>query len=158
MNTDVPAACEPSKTLLARLIEKMPSARVSRKRALEYAGMFAVLTVIYYCYFVRDAQVNASSPVIVIEPGQFIPIMLRFFVLTSWPFTLMAFFDPTWRSKDSGNVFLWSWIVTNLLWYHKTGCAFCIFTASFHIIPYLLCACVAHGFGVLYRRPSHDET
>jgi hypothetical protein len=153
MITDLPAAGEAPKSFLARL-----KTSVSRKKALEYLGMFVLLTVVYYCYFVRDAQVNASSPVIKIEPGQLIPLMVRFLVLTSWPFTLMAFFDSTWRSKDAGNVFLYAWLATNVLWYHKTGCAFCIFAAAFHIIPYLLCACVAHGFGVLYSRPPRNET
>ena len=153
MNTDLPASSGIPKTFLARLKTSM-----SRKRALEYLGMFAVLTVIYYCYFVRDAMVNASSPIIEIAPGQLIPLMVRFLVLTSWPFTLMAFFDPTWRSKDSGNVFLYAWLATNLLWYNKTGCAFCIFATSFHIIPYILCVWVAHGFGILYSRSPRDET
>jgi hypothetical protein len=153
MNTDLPASGEIPKTFLARF-----KTSVSRKKALEYLGMFVVLTVVYYCYFVRHATVNASSPVIEIEPGQLIPLMVRFLVLTSWPFTLMAFFDPTWRSKDTGNVFLYAWLATNLLWYHKTGCAFCIFAAFFHIIPYMLCAWVAHGFGFLYCRPPRDET
>lgn len=153
MNTESPAAGGPQKTFLARIKMSMP-----RKRALEYAGMFVLLTVIYYCYFVRDAAVNASSPVVDVAPGQFIPLMVRFLVLTSWPFTLMAFFDSTWRIKDAGNVFLWSWIATNVLWYHRTGCAFCIFSAVFRIIPYLLCASVAHGFGVLYSRAPRNET
>lgn len=150
MNTDVPAASETPKTLPAKLTP------ASRKRALEYLGMFAVLTVIYYCYFVRDAGANAVSPVMEIEPGQLIPLMLKFLVFTSWPFTLMAFFDCSWRSKDAGNVFLLSWLATNVLWYHQTGCAFCIFSASFHILPYVVCACVAHGFGVLYCRSRRE--
>lgn len=153
MNTDLPAACGPQKTFLAWL-----KASLSRKRALEYLGMLALLTVIYYCYFVRDAKANASSPVMVIAPGQLIPLMLKFLIFTSWPFTLMAFFDSTWRSKDAANVFLLSWTATTLLWYHKTDCDFCIFAASFHIIPYVLCAWVAHGFGVLYSRSPRDET
>src|SRR5215469_16993465 len=115
MNTDLPVSGEIPKTFLARLKTSM-----TRKKALEYLGMFAVLTVIYYCYFVRDAKVNASSPIIEIAPGQIIPLMVRFLVLTGWPFTLMAFFDSTWRSKDAGNVFLYAWLATNLLWYYKT--------------------------------------
>ncbi len=147
MNTELHAAAETPKTILAWL-----KLSVSRKKALEYLGMFALLTVIYYCYFVRDAGINDSSPVMDVTYSQVAVIMVRFFVLTSWPFTLMSFFDSTWRSKDAGNVFLFSWIATNLLWYHQTGCAFCIFAASFKVIPYALCAWVAHGLGMLYCR------
>jgi hypothetical protein len=146
MNTELQVAvAEVPKPLLVRL--KMP-----KKKALEYLGMFALLTVIYYCYFVRDAKANAISPVMEMTYSELIVIMVQFLVLTSWPFTLMSFFDSTWRSKDAGNVFLFSWIATNLLWYHQTGCAFCIFAASFKVIPYALCAWVAHGLGALYCR------
>ena len=149
------------KTLMARLIAKTPSVLVSHKKALEYLGMFAVLTATYYCYFVRDAGVNASSPIMgdTDTTGQLIQmvqLMLKFLIFTGWPFAFMSFYDSTWRCTDAGKMFLLSWIATNVLWYHQTGCAFCVFAAWFHVIPYVVCAWVAHGFGVLYcRTPQH---
>ena len=145
MNTELHAAVEVPKPLLVRW-------KISKKKALEYLGMFALLTVIYYCYFVRDARINAVSPIMEVTSGLAIVLMLKFFLFTGWPFLFMSFFDATWRSKDAGNVFLLSWIATNVLWYHQTGCAFCIFAASFKIFPYALCAWVAHGLGALYCR------
>ena len=158
MNTNLSAVGVTQKTHLAQLIAKVPSALVSHKKALEYLGMFAVLTATYYCYFVRDAGPNASSPIMEDTTGERIQVMLKFFLFTGWPFLFMSFYDSTWRSKDAGNMFLLSWIATNVLWYHKTGCAFCVFTASFRIIPYAFCAWVAHGVGVLYCRPPKDRS
>jgi hypothetical protein len=150
MNTELHAVVEVPKPLLVRW-------KISKKKALEFLGMFALLTVIYYCYFVRDARLNAISPIMEVTPGQFIVLMLKFFLFTAWPFLFMSYFDSTWRSKDAGNVFLLSWIVTNVLWYQQTGCAFCIFAASFKVVPYVLCAWIAHGLGALYCRCPRAE-
>ncbi|HTR41999.1 MAG TPA: hypothetical protein VMH87_10330 [Pseudomonadales bacterium] len=153
MNTELHAVGEAPKTFPVRL--KLP---VSRKKAVEYLGMFTLLTIIYYCYFVRDARVNDSSPIMVVTPGEFSVVMVKFFLFTGWPFLFLSYFDSSWRSKDAGNVFLLAWIATNVLWYHQTGCAFCIFSASFKIIPYALCAWIAHGLGALYCRSPRNES
>ena len=106
MNTNVPAV-ETPKTLLTWL-----KLSVSRKKALEYLGMFALLTAIYYCYFVRDAKLNDSSPVMAVTYSQLAVIMARFLIATSWPFTFMAFFDSTWRSRDMRISFYWICLMT----------------------------------------------
>jgi hypothetical protein len=157
MNTDLQIIGEIPKTFALRLYEKIVSLPPSRKKALEYLGLFALLTAIYYCYFVRGATVNACSADTEITLSQLGLLMLKFLVFTGWPFTVLAFFDPTWRSKDAGNVFLASYVTTNVLWYYKTGCGFCIFAAWFRIVPYILCAWLAHGLGALRFRSHGDE-
>jgi len=156
MNTDLRALGESPKTFLLGIYEKMASLPESRKKALEYVGLFAVLTAIYYCYFVRGAAANACSPDTEITLTQLGVLMLKFFVFTGWPFAILAFFDSTWRSKDAGNVFLASYVTTNVLWYFKTGCGFCIFAAWFRIVPYILCAWLAHGLGALRYRSQRE--
>jgi hypothetical protein len=147
---------ELSKPLFARLADKLQSFGLSPKRTLEHLTMFTVLTVIYYCYFVRDAKAN-TCPDIEITLTQLGVLMLKFLVFSGWPFAVMAAYDSGWRSKDAGNVFLVSYIVTSILWYHKTGCAFCIFAASFRIIPYVFCAWMAHSLGSIRHHWQHDE-
>lgn len=150
MNTDLHAADESPKSFLAGVQERLASIGLSRKKALEYTGMIALLTVIYYCYYVRDAK--ACEPDLELTFSLMGMLMLKFLVFTGWPFALMAFFDSSWRSKDAGNVFLVSYIITDVIWYHKTGCGFCIFAASVRLIPYVLCAWIAHGLGALRYR------
>lgn len=157
MNSDLYAAGEAPKTFLSGLYEKLASLPASRKKALEYMSLFAVLTSIYYCYFVRGASANACPADTVITPPQLGVLMLKFFVFTGWPFAVLAFFDSTWRSRDAGNVFLASYITTNALWYFKTGCGFCIYAAWFRIVPYILCAWLAHGLGALRYRSDREE-
>jgi hypothetical protein len=105
---------------------------------------------------VRGASANACSADTEITLSQLGVMMLKFFVFTGWPFAVLAFFDSTWRSKDAGNVFLASYITTNVFWYFKTGCGFCIFAAWFRIVPYILCAWLAHGLGALRHRQKLD--
>ena len=82
--------------------------------------MFAVLTVVYYCYFVYAAKANTCAPVTVITLSYIGVLALKTFIFTAWPFALMAGYDPAWRSKDAGNVFLATYIAANVLWYHRT--------------------------------------
>lgn len=155
MNTDSHANAETPKTFLSRLCEKMASLPVSRKKVLQYLGMFGVLTVIYYCYFV--AGTKNSCPVVVITLPQLGVLFLKFLLFSGWPFAAMAFFDPTWRSRDAGNVFVASYVTVNVIWYYKTGCGFCIFAAWVEIIPCILCAWLAHGLGALRYRAQREE-
>jgi hypothetical protein len=157
MNTDLPAVGEMPKSFSSRLFEKLASLPASRKKALEYVGLFVVLTAIYYCYFVRGASANACGTDTEITLTQLGVLMLKFFVFTGWPFAVLAFFDSTWRSRDAGNVFLASYITTNVFWYFKTGCGFCIFAAWFRIVPYILCAWLAHGLGAVRHRRRRQE-
>lgn len=139
-------------SFLARLADKCVSIGVSPKKAAEYLGGFLMLTAIYYFYFVRDARENVCPPDETITFAQLGVLMLKFFICTSWPFVLVAFLDSEWSGKDAGNLFLAAYLFTNFLWYLKTGCAPCIFAASFRIIPYVFCAMMAHALGTARHR------
>lgn len=157
MNTDFSAA-EMLKTIPARLSEKIESLGLPRKKALEYAGMFVALTVIYYCYYLRDWKQNTCRPeTTVVTIPELGVLMLKFLAFTAWPFALMAGFDSTWRSKDAGNVFLAAYVAGNVWFYHRTHCGFCIFAAAFRIIPYVFCAWLAHGIGAWVHRIRRPE-
>ena len=147
MNTDFSVDGELTKTLPARLAEKMESIGVSPKKALEYLALFAVLAIIYYCDLMRGWKQSLCSPDQVILFSELPVILLKHFVFTAWPFALVAGLDPTWRSKDAGNVFLAAYVVANVFWFRKTGCGFCVFAAAFRVIPFVFCAMIAHGLG-----------
>lgn len=155
MNTEFRAHDGLFRPLFSRLADKLVSCGLSPKRTLEHIAMFTVLTVIYYCYFVRDAKPN-TCPNIEITLTQLGVLMLKFLAFTSWPFALMAALDSGWRNKDGGNVFLAAYIFTNILWYHRTHCAFCIFASAMRVVPYAICACIAHAVGSL-RYGWHRE-
>ena len=157
MNSESHVLTESSKTFLSGFNQKMASLPASRKKALEYVGLFAVLTAIYYCYFVRGSMANAGGTDTEMTLSQAGAFMLKFFVFTGWPFAILAFSDSTWRGKDAGNVFLASYIASNALWYFKTGCGICIFATWFRIVPYILCACLAHGIGALRYWVQREE-
>ena len=156
MNTDSPAG-RGLKTLPARLAEKIEFIGVPRKKALEYLALFVVLGAIYYCDLTRDWKHSLSCPDQVIMFSELPMIMLKFLAFTAWPFALVAGLDPTWRSKDAGNVFLAAYMAANVLWFHKTGCGFCICAASFRIIPFVFCAMIAHGLGAWRHRSRVEE-
>ncbi|MGH7941073.1 MAG: hypothetical protein ACREFR_08395 [Limisphaerales bacterium] len=147
MDTNLQAADELAKTFVTVIHEKVASMGAFQKKVLKYPGMIGLLTVIYYCYHVRDAM--ACEPNVALTLSQLGALMLKFLLFTAWPFALMSFFDSSWRSNDAGNVFLISYVITGIIWYHKTGCGFCIFAASAHLIPYVFCAWTAHGLGSL---------
>lgn len=158
MNTDFPAGREPLKAFPARVAEKIESLGVSPKKALEYVALFVVLGTIYYCDLTRGyKEGTCSTEDRVIYFFDLPLIFLKHFLYTAWPFALMAFFDRTWRSQDAGNVFLAAYIGANVVWYHHTGCGFCILAASFRTIPFVFCALIAHGLGAWRHRSRLEE-
>src|SRR5882672_5502681 len=119
MNTDFPANGEPPRTLPVRLTKKLESIGVSPKRALEYFALFVVLGTIYYCDLTRGYQQGTCSTTERVINFSDLPlIFLKHFIYTAWPFGLVAFFDPTWRTKDAGNAFLAAYIGANVVWFH----------------------------------------
>jgi hypothetical protein len=157
MKIDLPAGGELPKTLPARLAEKMESIGVSPMKALEYLALFVVLGTIYYCDLTRDWKQSICTPDQVITFSELPVIMFKFLVFTAWPFAIVAALDPTWRSRDAGNVFPAAYIGANALWFHHTGCGFCVFAASFRIIPFVFCALIAHSLGAWRHRSRVEE-
>jgi hypothetical protein len=157
MNTDVPDSGELPNTFPARLVEKMESIGVSPKKALEYLAMFVVLGVVYYCYLIHGWKQNASNPDQIITLSDVPGILLKYFVVTAWPFALVAGLDPTWRSKDAGNVLLAAYVAAYVFWYHQTGCGFCLLAASFRTTPFILSALIAHSLGAWRHRSRLEE-
>lgn len=156
MNTDSPAGRDRLKTLPARLAEKIETLGVSPKKALEYLAMFLVLGTIYYHDLNRGYQQGICNPERDIYVSDLPLIFLKYFLYTAWPFAIAAAFDPTWRSQDAGNVFLAAYIGANAVWFHHTGCGFCILAASFRTIPLAFGALIAHRLGA-WRHRSHLE-
>ena len=156
MNSDLPDAGEALKSVLERIGEKMAAIGLSPKKVLEYFTMFTVLTVVYYGYFVYAAKMNTCAPVVVITLSYISVHTLKIFLFTGWPFALMAGYDPLWRNKDAGNIFLVAYIAANVLWYHRTGCGFCMLSAPFRAVPYVFCAWVGHSLGALRYRLRRD--
>jgi len=157
MNTDTPAGGDMPKTLPARLAVKIESIGVSPKKTLEYLAMFVVLGTIYYYDLNRGYQQGAATPDRVITFSELPLIFLKYFLYTAWPFAIVAALDPTWRSKDAGNVFLAAYIAANVVWFHHTGCGFCIFAASFRTIPFVTGAIIAHKLGAWRHRSRLEE-
>ena len=157
MNTHFPTDGDLPKTLPARVAAKIESAGVSPKKAFEYLVLFVVLGTMYYCDLTRARNNSLRDPDQVIYFSQLPLIFLKYFLYTAWPFGLVAAFDATWRSKDAGNVFLAAYIAANVVWYHHTGCGFCVLGASFRIIPFVFCAMIAHGLGNWRHRSRLEE-
>ena len=157
MNTDFSACRETFKTLLTRLAEKMKAIGVSPKKAVEYLALFVVLGVIYYCDFTREDHQAACSTEKDIYVADLPLIFLKYFLHTAWPFAIVAALDPAWRSQDAGNVFLAAYVAANVVWFHHTGCGFCIFAASFRTIPFVFGAMLAHKIGAWRHRSRLEE-
>jgi len=116
--------------------------------------MFTGLTVLYYFYFVYDAKTTGGATTTIITLPLIASFTLKTFAFTAWPFALLAALDPDWRNQDAANVLLAAYITANVIWYHRTGCAFCLLPASFKVIPYVFCAWVAHSLGALRFRAA----
>jgi hypothetical protein len=141
-----------------RLADRLASIGVSPKKAVEYLAMFLVLGTIYYCDLTRGYKASACNTEPVIIQFSDLPlIFLKYFLYTAWPFALVALIDSNWTSKDAGNVFLAAYIGANMVWFHHTGCGFCIFAASFRTIPFLLGAMIAHRLGAWRHRGRGEE-
>jgi hypothetical protein len=152
MNINALTTAEPLKMFPTHLPEKVTPFVVSQKKALEYAGLFTLLTAIYYCSFGSVAKTDISSLGAQMTFFQVSSMTLKAFLFTGWPFVLLAYFDRAWRSRDAGTVLVASYIATNILLYHKTGYDFCLFATSLQIIPYIFVAWAAHGLGALRFR------
>ena len=109
--------------------------------------MFVVLGAFIYFDLARGYRANNSGMDRIIMFSDLPMILLQYFLLTSWPFELVAAYDSTWTTKDAGNVFLAAYIAGNAVWFLHTGCGICIFAASFRAIPFLLGGMIAHSLG-----------
>ena len=158
MNTNFPAGRELPQKLPARLVAKIESLGVSPKKAMAYLAMFVVLGTIYYCDLMRGYQQSACNTTERVVYFSDLPlIFLKYFLYTAWPFAIVAALDPTWRSKDAGNVFLAAYIGANVVWFHHTGCGFCILAASCRILPLAFGALIAHKLGCWRHRSRLEE-
>ena len=153
MNADFSPDGGLPRTVPARLAAKLESFGVSPKKALEYAALFVVLGTIYYCDLTRGYQQSAHNTAERVIYFSDLPlIFLKYFLYAAWPFAIMAAYDSTWTTKDAGNAFLAAYIGANVVWFHHTGCGFCIFAASFRTIPFLLGGMIAHRLGAWRHR------
>lgn len=158
MNANFPGGSEMPKTLPARLAEKIVSLGVSPKKALEYLALFVVLGIIYYCELTRGRQQAACSTTEQVIYFSDLPlIFLKYFLCTAWPFAIVAAYDSKWTPKDAGNVFLAGYVAANWVWFHHTGCGFCILAASFRTIPLVCGAMLAHKLGAWRHRSRQEE-
>jgi len=158
MNTGFQADDELPKTFPARLAEKIESFGVSPKKALEYAAMILVLGTIYYFDLTRGRQQAACNTTDQVIPlSELLRIFLKYFLFTAWPFVLLALCDATWTSKDAGNVFIAAYLGANVVWFHHTGCGFCVFAAAFRIVPIVFCALLAHNLGARRHRARVED-
>ena len=139
--------------LRGRITERIQSIEPLRRKALESLGLLMILGIIYSVYLRELWSVPVCRDVAL--DFSYLLVLLKFLVLTGWPFALMAFLDETWSSKDAGRVFLAAFITTNAFWMHKYHHRFCPFSFAFEIFPYVFSASVAHAIGAW--RPASAE-
>ena len=148
----------PPKSFPARLADRIESFGVSPKKAMEYAAMILVLGIIYYCDLMHRHQQAACTPAEqIISLSELTLIFLKYFLCTAWPFAIVAACDSQWTNKDAGNVFLAGYVGANWVWFHHTGCGFCILAASFRTIPLVAGALLAHKLGSWRHRVRIKE-
>ena len=147
MNSDFAASHEMPRSFTTRVAVKIQSFGLSPRKALEYLVMFVVLGAFIYFDLARGYRANNSGMDRIIMFSDLPMIFLQYFLLTSWPFGLVAAYDSTWTTKDAGNVFLAAYIAGNAVWFLHTGCGICIFAASFRAIPFLIGGMIAHSLG-----------
>jgi hypothetical protein len=130
------------RTIQAWLTEKIEFLGPFWKRAIEYTAMFTALWIIY------SSRIKGSNRCIAITfDFAFTLQVVKFFLLTGWPFALVACLDTTWRDKDAARVFLAAYIATNVFWIHAGRCGFCPYSAPFLMFPYILSALAGHRIG-----------
>jgi hypothetical protein len=113
--------------------------------------LFVILGTIYSFYLQKLWSVPACADVVIdVSYGL---VLLKFIVLTGWPFALLPFLDETWTSKDAGRVFLVAFVTTNVFWMHKYHHNFCPFSFAFEVFPYVFSAIVGNATGTF--RPHH---
>jgi hypothetical protein len=152
MNAKIQSAFETATDLRARIADRLQSMDPLPRKTFESLALFVILGTIYSVYL----QALWSIPICrnVSLDFAYVLVLLKFLVLTGWPFALMALLDETWASNDAGRVFLATFITTNAFWMHKYSHTFCPFSFAFEIFPYIFSAMVAHAIGSR-RQPSH---
>ena len=76
-----------------------------------------------------------------------IPHLLKFFLITGWPYALLAFIDKDWRYKDASKIGSMAWLGAFLLLIHQYGLNACPLGVLGMGIPFFMSGCLAHALG-----------
>ncbi len=157
MNLRIQPAFGAAIGLRARIAERIQNIEPLQRKVLESLGLLLILGIIYSVYLQELWSIPVCREVAL--DFAYLMVLLKFLVLTGWPFVLLACLDDTWSSKDAGRVFLAAFLATNAYWMHKYHHSFCPYSFAFEIFPYVFSASVGHAIGARtqsFRRPVED--
>jgi hypothetical protein len=156
MNAKVQDAFASAIGLRSRMVDRIQEVEPWRRKVVESVGLLLVLGIIYSVYL----KALWSIPVcrVVELDAAYLLVLLKFLMLTGWPFALLAFLDDSWRSKDAGRIFLAAFLTANAYWMHKYHHSFCQYSFAFEIFPYVFSALVGHAIGAaVHLNKEHED-
>ena len=123
---------------------------LTRRKMIEYMGLFFVLLVIYsiclpsYLKFLDAAPARLGL-------GGFMSPLVKFCLVSVLPFGVLAYSDKTWRSSDAASVICGAWgvVYMGLSVQYKELCPMGLLIA---LIPFILTAQLAHIVGHFCQR------
>jgi hypothetical protein len=131
---------------------------ISWHRVRQYLGLFCVLVVIYGLCLSNYIKFLSTESTILGGFGfsdVMKPLVGTCFV-SAVPFSVLAYFDKTWRSVDAARVILWAGIAV----YMGLSLQFkglCPMGVLLGLVPFILSAQIAHTIGSLCRSRKHDD-
>ena len=120
--------------------------------------LFIVLFATYQYYMgwlfgamVDSATGKSSEPIVKDSMLQF-PALLKFFLITGWPFAVLAFVFKDWNSTDAARVAFPTFAAVSAIELHHYGLNQCprVLVLS---VPFLATAAIGHAIGAM-RRPA----
>jgi hypothetical protein len=127
---------------------------INRHKIFQYVGLFSILVVFYSICLSNYLKFVSVAPD-EIGLGDLVGPLVKFCVVASLPFGVLAFYDKTWHSSDAASVCLVAWIVVCAGFWPKYG-EICPFGVALPFFPFVLFALIAHTAGT-YCQPKKAE-
>jgi hypothetical protein len=131
---------------------------ITWRKASQYLGLFCFLLVIYWFCISQYVRFIDAEPPNGYGFGDLMKPLIGTCLISAFPFGVLAYRDKAWRSGDGARVIVGAGmaVYTRLSFQYDRVCLYFV-AVLLALVPFILCAQLAHKIGTLCRPRKHDD-
>jgi hypothetical protein len=130
---------------------------ITWRKLSQYLGLFCFLLVIYWLCISMYVRFIDAEPPSGYGFGDLMKPLIGTCLISAFPFGLLPYGDKTWRSSDAAGVIIavGMGVYKGLSFEYHRVCLYFV-PVLLALVPFILCAQLAHKVGTLCRPKKHD--
>lgn len=130
---------------------------ITWRKVSQYLSLFCFLLVIYWLCISHYVRFIGAEPPNGYGPGDLMKSLVGT-CLSAFPFGVLAYRDKTWRSSDAAGVVVGAGMAVyiGLSFQYDKLCLYFV-AVLLALVPFILCAQLAHTIGALCRPRKHED-